>query len=192
MNPTVTSSARGALRRLALVVLSLVVVAMPASTGAAQASSAGAVAARTYNLTLLVHAMSQLGSEHLPYCWGGGHQTTPAIPSSGDYCWGGNPLHKMGHAHAAGFDCSSAVSWVLQTAGYQLPTMVSGQFAHWGKRGPGKNVTIWANNDHVFLEVKLDGTDFFWGTSPSNYRNGPNWTPPHTTVGFHARHPAGL
>jgi len=81
-----------AVRAVAVAVLAFALAALLSVAGAAQAgtkpgtssahgrvfhSSAGAIAARTYNLTQLVHAMTRLGADHVPYCWGGGHQTTP-------------------------------------------------------------------------------------------------------------------
>jgi len=140
----------------------------------------------------LINAMTQLGDEQLPYCWGGGHGTSPAIPSAGDYCWGGTPLRQIAGGHSVGLDCSSSVSTVLQQAGFPIPTMTSGDFAGWGEPGPGKHVTIGANGGHVFLEIDQAGQQYFWGTSVQNYRHGPNWTAPHPTAGFTARHPPGL
>jgi hypothetical protein len=52
--------------------------------------------------------------------------------------------------------------------------------------GPGRHVTIWSNADHDFMTINGRG----WGTSQTNYRNGP--AAEHTTTGFVPSHPAGL
>jgi hypothetical protein len=63
----------------------------------------------------------------------------------------------------AGYDCSAGVSWVLLTAGFPLPgnatwgssAPVSGAFEKWGDPGPGKQMTIWTNADHIFIEFNV-------------------------------------
>ncbi len=101
----------------------------------------------------------------LPYLWGGGHQSSPA-PANGP------------------FDCSGAVSRVLQAAGLPIPTMVSGQFTSVGKPGPGR-VTIYANDGHVYMSI--DGR--FFGTGGSNPGGGAGWLDPYSArPGFVVRH----
>ena len=143
-------------------------------------------------LGTIVSAMNTLDEARIPYCYGGGHATTPAVPSVGSYCWMGSPPQKVSNAGAVGLDCSSSVSWVLQQAGYELPTMDSSSLAGWGNPGEGKALTIWANAGHVFLEIKTDGTSYFWGTSASNPEHGPGWHPSRTTGGFTPRSLPGL
>jgi hypothetical protein len=53
--------------------------------------------------------------------------------------------------------------------------------------GPGPEVTIWSNVDHVWIE--LDGRD--WGTAASNFAHGPGYGP-QDTEGFLPSHPSGL
>jgi hypothetical protein len=69
------------------------------------------------------------------------------------------------------------VRWLLHLAGYadQGP-MVSGTFASAYPSGPGQHVTIWSNDEHVF--VTIDGRG--WGTSGANRGHGPagRSTPP--------------
>jgi hypothetical protein len=103
----------------------------------------------------------------VPYVFGGGHQSSPAPPNGP-------------------FDCSSAVSRVLQAAGYDIPTLVSGQFVNYFPPGPGR-ITIYAYSGHVFMVI--DGRGF--GTSPSNPGGGAGWlpynTPYHSLFGtYHA------
>lgn len=155
-------------------------------------TSGGTPALSGDKLSQLVQAADALEAQKLPYCYGGGHDATPARPSSGQYCWGGSPLHQIAGSRDKGLDCSSSVSLLLQQIGYQLPTMTSGSLASWGLAGPGAAVTIWTNAEHVFLEIKVNGQDRMFGTSYSNYRHGPGWHPVRSTSGFVARHPQGL
>jgi cell wall-associated NlpC family hydrolase len=66
-----------------------------------------------------------------PYKWGGGHG---AWKDSGD-------------------DCSGSVSFALAGAGLLSSPLTSGSFMSWGDPGPGKWISIYANNGHVFMVV---------------------------------------
>jgi hypothetical protein len=121
-------------------------------------------------------AADRLDRMRLPYVWGGGHATpTPAAPT--------------------GLDCSSSVSWVLQRAGFAIPTMTSGEFAHYGEAGPGRYVTIYANSTHVFMAIggRFFGTSGFGhpsaGTGPAWFTRQPSAT---YLAGFTQRHLPGL
>lgn len=139
-------------------------------------------------LARIVEAMNTLASAQIAYCYGGGHGTTPAVPSSGSYCWQGNPAQRVTSTGATGLDCSSSVSWVLQQAGYNLPTIDSTRFMSTGDAGEGKYLTIWANPSHVYLEIKIGDKAYFWGTSASNAEHGPGWHPSRSPSAFTARH----
>jgi hypothetical protein len=106
---------------------------------------------------------------HKPYVWGGGHTS-----------WS-----------ARGYDCSGAVSYALHAAGMLDVTMVSGQLAYWGERGAGRWITVYANAQHVFMEVA--GLRFDTRDNPKPL-TGPRWHQARAVdpVGFFARHPAGL
>ena len=67
----------------------------------------------------------------LPYIYGGGHASF----------------------QADGYDCSGSVSYALAAAGLVSSPMVSGQFEDWGDPGPGRWITIYANADHVWMDV---------------------------------------
>lgn len=102
------------------------------------------------------------------------------------YVWGGGHASFLSH----GYDCSGAVSYVLHAAGLLDQTMVSGQLAYWGDSGVGRWITVYANNEHVFMVIA--GLRFDTRDDPTGV-NGPRWhrakaEPP----GFAARHPAGL
>jgi len=102
-----------------------------------------------------------------PYIWGGGH----------------------GSFVDSGYDCSGSVSYALAAAGLLDSPLVSGQFAKWGAPGPGKWVTIYANDGHVFMYVA--GLRF--DTSGRDGPFGSRWqTAPRSLAGFEVRHPAGL
>ena len=101
------------------------------------------------------------------------------------YKWGG------GHARLndTGYDCSGTVSYVLREAGLMMGQRPSKGFFSYGKRGPGKWITIYVRNGHVFMTIaglRLD-------TGGSGNRTGPRWNPEkRKTRGHVMRHPPGL
>jgi cell wall-associated NlpC family hydrolase len=103
---------------------------------------------------------------HKPYIWGGGH----------------------GSFRARGYDCSGAVSYVLHAAGLLSFPEVSGALAHWGAKGSGRWITVYANAGHAFMYIA--GLRF---DTSGEGASGPRWRPePRWERGFHRRHPAGL
>jgi hypothetical protein len=75
----------------------------------------------------------------------------------------------------AGLDCSGAVRWPLVLSGFPDPgPLTSGKFAAHYPSGHGRQVTIFWNADHVWIEI--DGRD--WGTATSNFAHGPGYAPP--------------
>ena len=123
------------------------------------------------NAPASVQAVIQAGNEiaHLPYVWGGGHARY--IDN--------------------GYDCSGSLSFVLGAGGILGTTMTSGELAHWGAPGPGKWVTIFANDGHTFMyvaglrfdTVALAQTGTRWSNRSAN-------EPDLNT--FAVRHPPGL
>jgi hypothetical protein len=110
---------------------------------------------------------------------------------------GGNAIAKfpyvLGGGHGSfvdgGYDCSGSVSYALAAAGLIDAPLTSGAFAHWGSRGPGRWITIYANAGHVYMEV--GGLRF--DTSGRSGRRGSRWqTAPRSGAGFTVRHPPGL
>jgi hypothetical protein len=101
-----------------------------------------------------------------PYLWGGGH----------------------GKWLDTGYDCSGSVSFALAAAGLLNGPLASGPLMSWGESGPGKWVTIYANQGHVYMYVA--GVRF----DTSNSRvTGSRWSNTvRSNAGFVARHPAGL
>jgi cell wall-associated NlpC family hydrolase len=101
-----------------------------------------------------------------PYLWGGGH---------------GKWLDK-------GYDCSGSVSYALAAAGLVKEPMDSTLLAKYGKPGPGKWVTIYANAGHAFMYVA--GLRF---DTVGRATHGSRWqSTPRTVAGFTVRHPPGL
>ena len=103
-----------------------------------------------------------------PYRWGGGH----------------------GRWLDDGYDCSGSVSFALFAGGLLDGPLNSSGLARWGKRGPGKWITVFANDGHVFMAV--GGLRF--DTSGRDSRNGGSrWQlNPRGTGGFAVRHWPGL
>jgi peptidoglycan hydrolase-like protein with peptidoglycan-binding domain len=101
-----------------------------------------------------------------PYIYGGGH----------------------GSFSAAGYDCSGSVSYVLHGMGRLDTPMDSSDLMHYGKAGPGRYVTIYANPSHAFMVVNGRRYDTS-GRSASGSRWGPGM---RSTAGYVARHPSGL
>jgi peptidoglycan hydrolase-like protein with peptidoglycan-binding domain len=109
----------------------------------------------------LVNAANSIDSHHYSYRWGGGHNSSFTGP----------------------YDCSGAVSAVLHSAGLLKAPMVSGDFTHWGARGPGA-VTIYANAGHVYMSIN----GRFFGTSSSNPGGGAGWFNGAPRAGFTVMH----
>lgn len=101
------------------------------------------------------------------------------------YIWGG------GHASfvANGYDCSGSVSYALAAGGLLSAPLVSGELAHWGEPGPGRWITIYANDGHTFMDV-----DGWWFDTAG--RSGPyksRWLVSQPSLeGYAVRHPPGL
>jgi cell wall-associated NlpC family hydrolase len=104
---------------------------------------------------------------HLPYVWGGGHQTY----------------------EDNGYDCSGSLSFVLAAAGLLKGSETSGQLMSYGDPGPGKWITIYAAPGHTFMYVA--GLRF---DTVALAQSGSRWSNRSATEGggFVARHPPGL
>jgi cell wall-associated NlpC family hydrolase len=80
-----------------------------------------------------IKAVIQAGNQiaRSPYIWGGGH----------------------GQWRDSGYDCSGSVSYALNAGGLIGWSQTSGQLMNWGAPGPGKWLTIYTNQEHVFMYV---------------------------------------
>jgi cell wall-associated NlpC family hydrolase len=142
------------------------------SANARQATlTSGGLALAPIDAPAAVQAVIQAGNQiaHLPYIWGGGH----------------------GRFVDTGYDCSGSISFVFAAAGILDTTVTSGQLMNWGSPGPGKWITVFANNGHTFMyiaglrfdTVALAQTGTRWSNRPAN-------EPDLST--FVVRHPPGL
>lgn len=97
-------------------------------------------ARKTDAFSSLIAAMQSVSNHTKGYTYGGGHgPKLSTLPPS------------------TRFDCSSSCSWVLFKSGMfgkGDTAIVSGEFAKsWGKPGQGKMFTVWANADHVWIQL---------------------------------------
>jgi 3D (Asp-Asp-Asp) domain-containing protein len=123
-----------------------------------------------------------------PYVYGGGH---------------GQPLSEL----AAGYDCSSTVSYILHAAGLLgLYAETSGQLERYDASGPGAWISVYANSAHAFVDIAGIVMDTAWyaPVKPISPDSGPRWQPASIIPaqyagdeadgngGFVQRHPEGL
>jgi hypothetical protein len=133
----------------------------------------------------MVAEAARIDALRLSYVWGGSHGQSPTPPDGP-------------------FDCSSAVSHLLQVTGFDNPTMDTTGLITWGDPGPGRLVTIhvkpYGADAHTFIEFAPEVTQpsrRYWGTSDTNAGGGPGWIPQSAfsasyLAGFQPRHPPGL
>ncbi len=88
-----------------------------------------------------------------PYVWGGGHQSFAST----------------------GYDCSGAVSYVLNGAGMLASPMPSGPLMAWGLPGKGYWISVFSNPSHVYMVVA--GLRFDTSAVGESVRrgSGPRW-----------------
>jgi hypothetical protein len=99
----------------------------------------------------LIAAANMVSAADFPYVYGGGHQQPSVF---------------------APFDCSGSVSYVMQQAGYKVPTTVSGDIPMWKfPAGPGK-VTIFYNSWHTFMRI---GNRYFGTSGFARPGGGAGW-----------------
>ena len=90
----------------------------------------------------------------LPYKWGGGHRSFSDT----------------------GYDCSGAVSYVLNAAGMLASPMTSGGLAtSWGVPGKGWWITVFANASHTYMKVAGLRFDTSGRGEKLNQGSGPRW-----------------
>lgn len=101
-----------------------------------------------------------------PYKWGGGH----------------------GQFEDSGYDCSGAVSYALNGGNFLKKPLSSTGFFNWGRKSPGKWITVYANKGHAYMVVA--GLRF---DTANTTGRGPGWSVSlRSTRGqFKARSPIG-
>jgi hypothetical protein len=99
-----------------------------------------------------------------PYIYGGGHKSF----------------------EAKGYDCSGAVSYVLNAAGMLFSPLPSGPLMSWGSPGKGRWITVFANKRHTYAVI----AGLRWDTSGAGRRGkGPRWrASKRKPKGFAVRH----
>lgn len=133
------------------------------------ASLYGSTAQAPSQAPAIVHQAMEAGNriQNAPYQYGGGH---------GSRSWG--------------LDCSGSVSYVLRSCGLIRTAMPSQGFRSYGESGPGKWISIYARDGHVFMSIaglRLDTSSGGRGDT------GPRWSrKPRSLKGFRVRHPSGL
>jgi hypothetical protein len=99
----------------------------------------------------LIASANMVSAANFPYLYGGGHEQP---------------------ARFGPFDCSGSVSYVVQQAGYKVPTTVSGDIPSWKfPAGPGA-VTIFYNPTHTFMRI---GGRFFGTSGFARPGGGAGW-----------------
>jgi hypothetical protein len=99
----------------------------------------------------LIAAANMVSAANFPYVYGGGHEQPSVF---------------------APFDCSGSVSYVMQQAGYTVPTTVSGEIPSWKfPAGPG-TVTIFYNSWHTFMRI---GNRYFGTSGFARPGGGAGW-----------------
>jgi Transglycosylase SLT domain len=156
-----------------------------AAASAPQAVSTCAAVAPNEALARMLAEADRIDRLHFAYVWGGSHGQSPTPPDGP-------------------FDCSSAVSHLLQVGGFGNPTMDTIGLASWGDPGPGRWLTIYVKpygpEAHTFIEFSpglTPPTHRYWGTSGTNPGGGPGWISQGAfssgyLASFQQRHPRGL
>lgn len=142
---------------------------------AVEAATVGADGLATVPLTAppklraLITAANQVARK--PYVYGGGH--------------GGGP---EGVFTDTAYDCSGSISYALASAGFLKSPLASGGLAKFGKPGPGKWVSIYADEGHAFMMVA--GLRF---DTSGRVKRGTRWQADGRSAGgLTVRHPPGL
>ncbi len=103
-----------------------------------------------------------------PYRWGGGHR---------------------GGGIARGYDCSGAVSYALHGARMLERPIPSGTLRHWGEKGKGRWITVYAHGGHTYAMI----AGLRWDTAGLERGSGPRWhASKRSRRGYKVRHLEGF
>ncbi len=116
-----------------------------------------------------------------------------------DYLWGGAHRTSLNRLEP-GYDCSSAVSYVLHAGGaFGEYAEDSTELESYGDPGPGQYVSIYANAAHTFIYIaglRFDTVEApEWDTGPNSGKPGPKWRVSASVpswASWTVRHPPGL
>ena len=101
-----------------------------------------------------------------PYVYGGGH----------------------GSFTSSGYDCSGSLSYALHGGGLLRSPLDSTGFMSYGRPGPGRHITIYANAGHAYMVIKGRRYD-----TSARSETGTRWSNEmRSSAGYVARHPAGF
>jgi hypothetical protein len=135
------------------------------SSGAGGAAAVGTYAPAT--VLSAVQAAQRLSNMGVSYVYGGSHG--PGMIAT----------TKAATLRSQGLDCSSSTCWVLHQAG-MFPSdsaITSGALESWGQPGPGKEMTVWCNADHVFIEFHVPNIGHMQMNTDVPGQNGPRFVP---------------
>jgi hypothetical protein len=128
-----------------------------------------------------------------------------AMVAAGNRLYGSGYLYGGAHGSSlntlqGAYDCSSAVSYLLHAGGLLgASALDSSALASYGRPGPGRFISIYANAAHAFIYVaglRFDTVDdAAYDSGPNSGRPGARWRVSPTVPAWAAwivRHPTGL
>jgi peptidoglycan hydrolase-like protein with peptidoglycan-binding domain len=115
-------------------------------------------------LAAIVRAGNRIATT--PYRYGGGH----------------------GSFADSGYDCSGSISYALHGGGLLRSPLDSTGFMSYGRPGPGRHITIYANAGHAYMVIKGRRFD-----TSARSQTGSRWSNEmRSSAGYVARHPPGF
>jgi len=101
--------------------------------------------------------------------------------------------YRFGGGHGSfiddAYDCSGSLSYALAAGGMVSSPLTSGDFMRWGVAGPGRWITVLANEGHTYMVV----AGLRYDTSGRDGPLGSRWQAARrSSAGFAARHWPGL
>jgi peptidoglycan hydrolase-like protein with peptidoglycan-binding domain len=103
-----------------------------------------------------------------------------------------NHPYRYGGGHGSwtdsGYDCSGSISYALHGGGLLDSPLDSTGFMSWGRPGPGRHITVYANAGHAYMVIKGRRFD-----TSARSETGSRWSSEmRSSAGYVARHPAGF
>ncbi|HEX2162181.1 MAG TPA: peptidoglycan-binding protein [Thermoleophilaceae bacterium] len=87
-----------------------------------------------------------------------------------------------------GYDCSGSISYALHGGGLLRSPLDSSGFMSYGRPGPGRHITIYANAGHAYMVIKGRRFD-----TSARSETGSRWSNEmRSSAGYVARHPPGF
>jgi peptidoglycan hydrolase-like protein with peptidoglycan-binding domain len=103
-----------------------------------------------------------------------------------------NHPYRYGGGHSSfvdsGYDCSGSISYALHGGGLLRSPLDSTGFMSYGRPGPGRHITIYANAGHAYMVIKGRRFD-----TSARAETGSRWSNEmRSSAGYVARHPPGF